>query len=64
MSCLGLEPGAARWKAQTTTLSYGGTPTSVPLFLKPRFSYQDITSSAFAYELACTYFMTPVTSHY
>ena len=26
MVCLGLEPGAARWKAQTNPLSYGGTP--------------------------------------
>ena len=24
--CLGLEPGAAGWKAQTNPLSYGGTP--------------------------------------
>ena len=27
MVCLGLEPGAAGWKAQTNPLSYGGTPT-------------------------------------
>ena len=26
MMCLGLEPGAAGWKAQTNPLSYGGTP--------------------------------------
>ena len=26
MVCLGLEPGAAGWKAQTNPLSYGGTP--------------------------------------
>ena len=25
MVCLGLEPGAAEWKAQTNPLSYGGT---------------------------------------
>ena len=25
MMCLGLEPGAAGWKAQTNPLSYGGT---------------------------------------
>ena len=25
MVCLGLEPGAAGWKAQTNPLSYGGT---------------------------------------
>ena len=25
--CLGVEPGAALWKAQTNPLSYGGTPT-------------------------------------
>ena len=26
MECLGDEPGAAWWKAQTNALSYGGTP--------------------------------------
>ena len=26
MMCLGLEPGAAGWRAQTNPLSYGGTP--------------------------------------
>ena len=26
MGCLGLEPGAAEWKAQMNPLSYGGTP--------------------------------------
>ena len=26
MVCLGLEPGAAGWKALTNPLSYGGTP--------------------------------------
>ena len=26
MVCLGLEPGAAGWKAQTNPQSYGGTP--------------------------------------
>ena len=26
MVCLGLEPGAAGWKAQTNPLSYGGIP--------------------------------------
>ena len=26
MVCLGLEPRAAGWKAQTNPLSYGGTP--------------------------------------
>ena len=29
MVCLGLEPGAAGWKAQTNPLSYGGTPFSL-----------------------------------
>ena len=28
MVCLGLEPGAAGWKAQTNPLSYSGTPLS------------------------------------
>ena len=27
MVCLGFEPRAAGWKAQTNPLSYGGTPT-------------------------------------
>ena len=27
MVCLGFEPGAAGWKAQTNPLSYGRTPT-------------------------------------
>ena len=27
MVCLGFEPGAADWKAETNPLSYGGTPT-------------------------------------
>ena len=26
MVCMGFEPGAAGWKAQTNPLSYGGTP--------------------------------------
>ena len=28
MVCLGFEPGAAGWKAETNPLSYGGTPLS------------------------------------
>ena len=28
MVCLGLEPGAAGWKALMNPLSYGGTPVS------------------------------------
>ena len=31
MVCLGLEPGAAGWKAQTNPLSYGGTPKYLSL---------------------------------
>ena len=40
MGCLGVEPGAAGWKAQTNPLSYGDTPyfarilTSVALRLE------------------------------
>ena len=34
MECLGVEPGAAWWKAQTNPLSYGGTPTISCLVLK------------------------------
>ena len=29
MACLGLEPGAAGWKAQTNPLSYGGAPNPI-----------------------------------
>ena len=28
MVCLGIEPGAAGWKARTNPLSYGGTPAN------------------------------------
>ena len=28
MGCLGFEPGAAGWKAQTDPRSYGGTPST------------------------------------
>ena len=31
MECLGVEPGAAWWKAQTNPLSYGGTPIAYSL---------------------------------
>ena len=31
MVCLGLEPGAAGWKAQTNPLSYGSTPSLICL---------------------------------
>ena len=31
MVCLGFEPGAAGWKAQTNPLSYGGTPMTPEL---------------------------------
>ena len=29
MVCLGIEPGAAGWKARTNPLSYGGTPENI-----------------------------------
>ena len=29
MVCLGLEPGAAGWLAQTNPLSYGSTPNEI-----------------------------------
>ena len=34
MVCLGLQPGAAGWKAQTNPLSYGGTLLSLTPFTK------------------------------
>ena len=43
MVCLGLEPGAAGWKAQTNPLSYGGTPKQQTLLNRmkgPLVSYQ------------------------
>ena len=36
MVCLGLEPGAAGWKAQTNPLSYGGTHLSFILYLRDK----------------------------
>ena len=33
MVCLGLEPGAAGWKAQTNPLSYGGNLITLELYL-------------------------------
>ena len=36
MACLGVKPGAARWKAQTSPLSYGGTQKDL-LFLLQTF---------------------------
>ena len=40
MVCLGLEPGAAGWKAQTNPLSYGGTPC--PTIFRSSFIYDDL----------------------
>ena len=34
MACLGVEPGAAEWKAQTNPLSYGGTLTFTSVSIK------------------------------
>ena len=36
MMCLGFEPGAAGWKAQTSPLSYGGTLT---FFIYEKYSF-------------------------
>ena len=43
MVCLGLEPGAAGWKAQTNPLSYGGTPLSCSYGLQLR--YEKLTAA-------------------
>ena len=32
MVCLGIEPGAAGWKARMNPLSYGGTPSNKRAF--------------------------------
>ena len=37
MECLGVEPGAAWWKAQTNPLSYGGTPLFTQILLYANF---------------------------
>ena len=43
MVCLGLEPGAAGWKAQTNPLSYGGTPKLSNVYLRFIYlSFQDV----------------------
>ena len=42
MVCLGLEPGAAGWKAQTNPLSYGGTP---------QFTYHYIITFVMAFRM-------------
>ena len=33
MICLGLEPGAVGWKAQTNPLSYGGTQNFIEMLI-------------------------------
>ena len=38
MACLGVEPGAAGWKAQTNPLSYGGTPQKIRILFLPHFA--------------------------
>ena len=38
MVCLRLEPKAARWKAQTNTLSYGGTPIFKNILRRSHFN--------------------------
>ena len=63
MECLGVEPGAAWWKAQMNPLSYGGTPslTFLPVQLevilisfvivpyKRKVSHAEIQSDIFNY---------------
>ena len=39
MVCLGLEPGAAGWKAQMNPLSYGGTPHPQQCYIRHFFAY-------------------------
>ena len=41
MVCLGLEPGAAWWKAQTNPLSYSGTPFPVSYINSRSFIFVD-----------------------
>ena len=44
MACLGVEPGAAWWKAQTNPLSYGGTPKGGLLLFHFQFEWDGGTS--------------------
>ena len=43
MVCLGLEPGAAGWKAQTNPLSYGGTPINYVVEYNSHYVQSDYT---------------------
>ena len=38
MVCLGLEPGVARWKAQTNPLSTSGTPTNITFAMFKKYT--------------------------
>ena len=40
MMCLGIEPGAAGWKARMNPLSYGGTPISVFVTCRRQTAYK------------------------
>ena len=42
MTCLGVEPRAAGWKAQTNPLSYGGTPIFLSIFKLKKYSLSQI----------------------
>ena len=43
MVCLGIEPGAAGWKARTNPLSYGGTPGQQLFCVKFHYAKLKIT---------------------
>ena len=40
MVCLGLEPGAAVWKAQPNPLNYGGTQIKMSSFVEKKVFYK------------------------
>ena len=44
MACLGVKPGVAGWKAQTNSLSYGGTPFSFLCDAKIRLILQFLSA--------------------
>ena len=46
MVCLGLEPGAAGWKAQTNPLSYSGTPMELLISKNEVFQSQSMIRTA------------------
>ena len=47
MMWLGLEPGAARWKALANPLSYGGTQKIIVCFKRPKTDQKEANDATF-----------------